>query len=133
MIDEDLFSLAMYEQQFRNLNCTNVQLFDTVAACVNRFDEQPKIIFLDYRINPQKGLKLLTAFKKIIPHAYIIFIAGPGGIIELLFSLQQGAFEYIIKDKSYPDKIKQLLKRIEQIETIVSKKPGANRIGFYYN
>ena len=127
LVDEDLFSLAMYEQHFRNMRCSDVQLFDSIAPCVNRLDERPQVIFLDYRLNPQQGLKILTAIKKIIPEAYIIFITGPGGIIESLFSLRQGAFEYIIKDGCYVANIAATMKKIKQAETMLHNKPVRRR------
>ena len=112
LVDEDLFSLAIYEQHFRNMKCSNFTSFNSIAQCVSRFDEKPLVIFLDYRTNPDKGLRIVSAVKKTIPEAYIVFIAGPSGIMELLFSLQQGAFEYILKDKTYPTHLEGALKRI---------------------
>jgi DNA-binding NtrC family response regulator len=123
LVDEDLFSLAMYEQHFRNMDCRDVQLFDSIACCVHKFDEKPQVIFLDYRLNPEKGLKILATIKKLIPEAYIVFISGPSGIIELLFSLREGAFEYILKDSNYPVYIEATLKKIVQIETMLYNKP----------
>ena len=123
LVDEDMFSLAIYEQHFRNMKCSHFTSFNSIAHCVSRFDEKPKVIVLDYRTKPEKGLKILSAVKKTIPEAYIIFVAGPSGIIELLFSLQQGAFEYILKDKNYPIHLDVALKRISNMEKIAYKKP----------
>lgn len=127
LVDEDLFSLAMYEQHFRNMGCRDVHLFDSIAPCVNRFDEKPQVIFLDYRLNPQQGLKILTAIRKVIPDAYIIFVTGPSGIMESLFSLGQGAFEYIIKDSNYVMHIQNSMKKISQIEKVLYNNPAQRR------
>jgi len=123
MVDEDLFSLAIYEQHFRNMKCSNIVSFNSIAQCVGRFDEKPQVIILDYRTNPEKGLKIVSAVKKTIPEAYVVFITGPSGTLECLFSLQHGAFEYIIKDKSYPVHLENVLKRISKLENIVYRKP----------
>ncbi len=123
LVDEDMFSLAIYEQHFRNMKCSNFVSFSSIAQCVSRFDEKPQVIFLDYRTNPEKGLKIVSAIKKTIPEAYIIFITGPSGTLECLFSLQHGAFEYIIKDKQYPVQLENVLTRISKMEKIVYKKP----------
>ncbi len=123
MVDEDTFSLAIYEQHFRNMKCSNIVSFNSIAQCVGRFDEKPQVIILDYRTNPEKGLKIVSAIKKTIPEAYVVFIAGPSGTLECLFSLQHGAFEYIIKDKSYPVHLENVLKRISKLENIVYRKP----------
>lgn len=123
LVDEDMFSLAIYEQHFRNMKCSNFTSFNSIAQCVSRFDEKPQVIFLDYRTNPEKGLKIVSAVKKTIPDAYIIFITGPSGTLECLYSLQQGAFEYIIKDRSYPGQLESVLQRISKMEKIVYRKP----------
>ena len=123
LVDEDMFSLAIYEQHFRNMKCDKFTSFNSIAQCVSRFDEKPQVIFLDYRTNPEKGLKIVSAVKKTIPDAYVIFITGPSGTLECLYSLQQGAFEYIIKDKSYPGHLESVLQRISKMEKIVYKKP----------
>ncbi len=128
LVDEDLFSLAMYEQHFRNLGCTDIHLFDSIVPCVNLLDEKPLVILLDFRLNPAKGLRILAKLKKIAPDAYIIFITGQGGIIESLFSLGCGAFEYIIKkDSSYIDALETTLKKIVQIESVLYNKPPQGR------
>jgi DNA-binding NtrC family response regulator len=123
LVDEDVFSLAIYEQHFRNMKCSNFTSFNSIAQCVSRFDEKPQVIFLDYRTNPEKGLKIVSAVKKTIPDAYIIFITGPSGTLECLYSLQQGAFEYIIKDRTYPGQLESVLQRISKMEKIVYRKP----------
>ena len=123
LVDNDSFSRAIYEQLFRNLGCTDYRSFSNIVDCVSRFDEHPQVVFLDYRTNPERGLKILTAIKKIIPNAYIIFVTGNSGIIESLFSLTHGAFEYIIKDKCYPQQLEQVLKRVNQVEKLAYKKP----------
>lgn len=123
MVDEDMFSLAIYEQHFRNMKCSNFTSFNSIAQCVSRFDEKPQVIFLDYRLNPEKGLKIVSAVKKTIPEAYIIFIAGPAGTLECLFSLRHGAFEYIIKSKGYHVHLENVLKRISKLEKIVYRRP----------
>ncbi len=123
LVDEDLFSLAMHEQHFRNMGCTDVHLFDNIASCVNRLEEKPVAIFLDYRLKPQQGLKILSAVKKVIPQAYIIFITGPSGIIESLLSLNEGAFEYIIKNHQYQKSLENTMKKIGKIERVLYNKP----------
>lgn len=123
LVDEDMFSLAIYEQHFRNMKCRNFVSFNSIAQCVSRFDEKPQVIFLDYRNNPEKGLKIVSAVKKTIPDAYIIFITGAKGTLECLLSLQQGAFEYIIKDNTYVAQLENVLQRINNMEKVLYKKP----------
>lgn len=123
LFDEDMFSLAIYEQYLKNIGCTKVRSFSSIVECVSRFDDRPQVIILDYRTRPGRGLKILTAIKKIIPSAYIVFITGPSGIIESLFSLNNGAFEYIIKDENCQLHLESVLRRVEKLEQMSYKKP----------
>lgn len=123
LVDDDIFSRAIHEQHFRNMGCERYHSFSTIVECISRFDEKPDILILDYRSHPERGLKILSAIRKVLPHAYIVFMTGPGGIIESLFSLKQGAFAYIIKDKTYPQQLAAVLQQIDRMEKIVYKKP----------
>jgi DNA-binding NtrC family response regulator len=123
ILDNDLFSLAINQQQLNNIGCNNVTAFSDEVAFVKKLKEQPRIIFLDYRTNPQKGLRVLRTVKRVQPETYVIFITGRSGVLEALYSLNYGAFEYIIKDKNYIAAKKQVLQNIEQIEILIYKNP----------
>lgn len=123
LVDDDLFSRAIHEQHFRNMGCTRYHSFSTIVEAISRFDEKPDILILDYRTHPERGLKILSAIRKVLPHAYIVFMTGPSGILESLFSLKEGAFAYVIKDKTYPQQLSAVLHQIERMEKIVYKKP----------
>jgi DNA-binding NtrC family response regulator len=122
VVDNDLFSLAIYEQQLRNMGCTDIVSFENEVECVKKLKEQPKVIFLDYRTNPQRGIAVLKTIKRISPRSYIIFITGPSGTLESLYSLKFGAFEYIIKDQQYPATIERILQKISNIERLFIKR-----------
>ncbi len=123
LVDDDGFSRAIYEQLFRNMGCSHYKSFSNIVDAVSRFDEHPQVIFLDYRTNPERGLKILSAIKKIVPETYIIFVTGRSGTLESLFSLQFGAFEYIIKDGTYARQLQNVLDRIEQCERVAYRRP----------
>ncbi|MEN9571159.1 MAG: hypothetical protein RL172_2390 [Bacteroidota bacterium] len=123
LLDEDAFSLAIYEQYFKNMQCSNVRLFDNLAPFVAALCDSPQVVLMDYRTDPAKGLKILTAVKRIIPNAYIVFITGRSGIMESLFSLKEGAFEYMIKEHDHGEQLEQVLQRIYQTELVAIKKP----------
>ncbi len=123
LVDDDLFSRAIHEQHFRNMGCTRYHSFSTIVEAISRFDEKPDILILDYRTHPERGLKILSAIRKVLPHAYIVFMTGPSGILESLFSLKEGAFAYVIKDKTYPQQLSAVLHQIDLMEKIVYKKP----------
>jgi DNA-binding NtrC family response regulator len=126
VLDNDLFSLTINKQVLKNLGCTNVMRFDNEIDFFRKLHEQPRVVLLDYRTNPQKGLEVLKAVKELQPETYVVFIVGPSGIMEALFSLNDGAFEYIIKDKKYAATVAMVMNKLQLMEDIIYKNLGKN-------
>jgi DNA-binding NtrC family response regulator len=124
IVDNDPFSLTINKQVLKNIGCTDVTKFDNEIDFFRKLHEQPRVVFLDYRTNPQKGLEVLKAIKELHPETYVVFIAGPSGVLEALYSLNYGAFEYIIKDKKYATVVEQVMKNMQQMEILIYKNPG---------
>jgi len=126
IVDNDPFSLTINKQVLKNLGCNDVTKFDNEIDFFRRLHEQPKVVLLDYRTNPQKGIEVLKAIKELQPETYVVFIAGPSGIIEALFSLNYGAFEYIIKDKRYAAVMQTVMNNVQHMENIIYKNVSKN-------
>ena len=126
IVDNDPFSLTINNQVLKNLGCNDVTRFDNEIDFFRRLHEQPKLVLLDYRTNPQKGIEVLKAIKELQPETYVVFIAGPSGIIEALFSLNYGAFEYIIKDKRYAAVMQTVMNNVQHMENIIYKNVSKN-------
>ena len=124
IVDNDLFSLTINKQVLKNLGCTDVTKFDNEIDFFRKLHEQPRVVLLDYRTNPQKGLEVLKAIKELQSETYVVFITGPSGVIEALYSLNYGAFEYIIKDKKYAAVIEMVMNNMQQMEMLIYKNPG---------
>jgi DNA-binding NtrC family response regulator len=126
IVDNDPFSLTINKQVLKNLGCNDVTKFDNEIDFFRRLHEQPRVVLLDYRTNPQKGIEVLKAIKELQPETYVVFIAGPSGIIEALFSLNYGAFEYIIKDKRYAAVMQTVMNNMQHMESIIYKNLSKN-------
>ena len=126
IVDNDPFSLTINKQVLKNLGCNDVTKFDNEIDFFRSLHEQPKLVLLDYRTNPQKGIEVLKAIKELQPETYVVFIAGPSGIIEALFSLNYGAFEYIIKDKRYAAVMQTVMNNVQHMENIIYKNVSKN-------
>ena len=124
ILDNDLFSLTINRQVLKNLGCTDVTKFYNEMEFFRKLHEQPRVVFLDYRTNPQKGIEILKTIKELQPETYVVFIAGPSGVMEALYSLNYGAFEYIIKDKKYAAVVELVMNNMQQMEMLIYKNPG---------
>jgi DNA-binding NtrC family response regulator len=124
ILDNDLFSLTINKQLLKNLGCTDITKFDNEIDFFRKLHEQPRVVLLDYRTNPQKGLEILKTIKELQPETYVVFIAGPSGVLEALYSLNYGAFEYIIKDKRYAAVVELVMNNMQHMEMLIYKSNG---------
>ncbi len=124
ILDNDLFSLTINKQLLKNLGCTDVTKFDNEIDFFRKLYQQPRVVLLDYRTNPQKGLEILKTIKELQPETYVVFIAGPSGVLEALYSLNYGAFEYIIKDKRYAAVVELVMNNMQHMEMLIYKSNG---------
>jgi CheY-like chemotaxis protein len=76
LVDDDAFSLNLYEQNIRNLGYTNVTIFHSGVDCLNNLDQQPEIIFLDHNMDVLTGFEVLKKIKRINPNIYVIMLSA---------------------------------------------------------
>jgi CheY-like chemotaxis protein len=82
LVDDDAFSLALYEQTLRSIGCSNISTFDNGTNCLNALIEKPQVIFLDHNMDHITGFEVLKKIKYFeeplnflqINHHYIVDI-----------------------------------------------------------
>ena len=104
VVDDDPFSLTMYEHHLRNLGYTNVTAFENGTACLNNLTKQPDLIFLDHQMEILNGVDVLKKIKRFNPNTFVVFISAQDDVQTAVNSLKYGAFDYIIK--GYNDTVK---------------------------
>ena len=85
--------------------------------------DQPDVIFLDYRMEPMDGLDVLRKIKRFNPDIYLVVISGQDDMNVAVNALKYGAFDYIIKDDNDLVKIEAVLKKIQQVITLLKQRP----------
>ncbi|SPD75385.1 Nitrogen regulation protein NR(I) [uncultured Desulfobacterium sp.] len=75
-------------------------------------NDQPDIVFLDYRLGAGKdGLDLLKELRKDAPAIPVVFMTAFGAMDVAIKAMQLGAYEYLTKPIDL-DKVRQLIQRI---------------------
>jgi DNA-binding NtrC family response regulator len=64
---------------------------------LEKIQEEPAIVLLDYLMPEGNGIKVLEEIKEISPSTDVIMVTGIGGHEIGVESFRQGAFEYITK------------------------------------
>lgn len=109
LVDDDEFCLSVYEQEILNLGFKKITKYRSGTALLGNLHLKPDIIFLDYNLGDIKGLELLQQIKKFDPHIYVVIVSGQSDMDVTVELLQNGAFDYIVKDESETVKIAGVL------------------------
>lgn len=124
LVDDDLFSLHLYEQNLKTLGQEDVHLMSTATECLERLVEKPQIIFLDHHLEDLNGFEVLKKIKRFDPNMYVVMVSGQKDMQIALDSLRFGAFDYLIKGEGELEKMGQMIKKIGQIrEMLLQKNP----------
>lgn len=125
LVDDNLFSLNLYQKSLEIEGYTNVSLFTNGSLCLNNLHHQPDIIFLDHNMDEDmNGFEVLKKIKRVNPDICVIMVSAQENMNTAIDALKYGAFDYIIKDEQEIKKMKFVLERIAAInEAIKKQKP----------
>jgi polysaccharide export outer membrane protein len=116
LVDDDAFSREIYLQHLHNMGCTNVQVFENGTACLDALTEEPRVIFLDHRMDILNGVDVLKKIKRFNPNIFVIFLSGQDNIRVAVNSLKYGAFDYIVKGDQEARSMEQCLLKIQELQ-----------------
>lgn len=110
----------------------NISKVKTAKELLNKLKEKPDIITLDYNLPDKKGDEILKRIKAETPETAVILVSGQNNIETALQLINNGAFDYIVKNDDAKNRISRSLEnyiehrklrtRIEDLQTEVEKK-----------
>ena len=121
LVDDDTYYLHILEQHLLNLGYQNIELFDNGTDCLDRLQDKPDIIFLDYQMDTLTGYEVLKKIKRFDPNIYVVMISAQEQIKPVVDALKHGAFDYLQKGDNEPQKLKDVLQRIVDIKEILDR------------
>ena len=122
LVDDDQFSLGIYEQYIRNLGYNDLQIFDNGTSCLNKLTDQPDVIFLDHGMDILNGIEVLKKIKRFNPNIFVVFVSGQEDIQTAVNSLKYGAFDYIVKGQNDKERFQKVLTKILEVRELLKKK-----------
>lgn len=121
LVDDNLFSLNLYQKALETTGYTDLSLFINGTACLNNLSKKPDVIFLDHNMEDLTGFEVLKKIKRFDPNIYVVIVSAQESMTTAVDALKYGAFDYIIKDENELTKMKQVLIRIECIQEEIKK------------
>lgn len=121
LVDDDLFSLGLYEQHLKNQGVEDITTFDNGTACLNCLTQQPDVIFLDHSMDILNGVEVLRKIKRFNPNIQVVFISGQEDVTTAVNSLKYGAFDYIVKGIEDVKRIDAVLQKIIEVKSLLKQ------------
>lgn len=119
LVDDDGFTLAMYEQHLVNLGYEDVQTFTSGSEALSALAEVPQVVFLDYNMDNLSGFDVLKKIKRYNPNIYVVMVSGQDDVKAAVEALKFGAFDYLLKGDNEHDKMEKVLQRISNIQEML--------------
>lgn len=121
LVDDDLFYLNLMSQILSKQSITDITKFDSGFKCLDKLDEKPDVIFLDYSMDTLDGYEVLKKIKRYDPNIYVVMVSAQEDIEIAVESLKHGAFDYIQKGNDSEEKVKKVLKKIVKVKKILEQ------------
>ncbi len=92
----------------------DIQSFTTGRECLDKIQEAPDVVTLDYRLPDMKGLEVLKQIKEINSEIQVILISEQDEIEVVLELLKHGAYDYIVKSRDIKERLLNTVHNIRQ-------------------
>ena len=116
LVDDDRLFASVMADHLEDLGKYTVTTFSTGESCLERLDENPDAILLDYYLNSnvadaKNGLEILQIIHKHNPQQKVIMLSAQEHYGVALRTIASGAVNYVIKD----------LKSVQEIDKILDQ------------
>ena len=123
LVDDCSFSVKLCVRCLSKNGFSNIHIFNSGKELLNNLDGKPDIIFLDYQLNDYTGKELLQKIKAFNPFILVVMISSQSSTDINTDLLNSGAFDYIIKDDNFIDKITELSHKLVSIFSFLQNTP----------
>lgn len=128
LVDDEPYCLNLYDQYLQNLGCRQIQQFSRSPEFLERLQDQPDLIMLDYNMETFNGIDILKKIKRFNPDVPVVFISGQEEIGVAVNALKYGAFDYIIKDEVNEQRLELMLEKLKAFHHMLDRKRRRDRI-----
>jgi two-component system response regulator AtoC len=119
--DNEQFAITIQNELRKQLFVQTLS-FETAEVCFKSINEFPEVVIMNFDLDEQNpdamnGSKALKTFKLLSPETKVIFYSKQDSLEIACNLLDQGAFDYVIKETDFTQKlesssVKLLLKKV---------------------
>ena len=122
-VEDDPYYADLLQYILEQNSDNKVQNFDTGQKVLDSLYLRPSVITVDYSLPDMSGKELLKKIKKHSPDIFVIIISSQKEIETAVELLQEGAYDYIVKNDTARDRLwnvfRNLSNQIELKEEVV--------------
>jgi two-component system OmpR family response regulator len=117
IVDDDKLFSSLLADHLEDLGEYTVTTFSTGEACLERLDDKPDAIILDYYLDSEvaeakNGLEILKKIHRTAPEQKVIMLSAQEHYGVALQTIASGAVHYIIKDLHTPKEVEKVLEQL---------------------
>jgi len=136
IVDDNPLQLEMIQDHFKGKQHLNLISIKTGEECLQRLNENPEIIVLDYQLdnvnrNAANGLEILKEIKSRNPEIEVIMLSGQERIEVAVNSMRDGAFDYVIKNEGAFLRLEYIINRILDKKALLKHRDALKKIVFF--
>lgn len=105
LVDDCPFFAKLCEKSLIKNGFSDIHVFNSGEELMSNLISQPDIIFLDYQLDDYTGKELLHKIKAFNPTIVVVMISNQNSMEITIDLLNNGAFDYLIKDDTFNDKL----------------------------
>lgn len=121
LVDDDSFSANICMEYLKGLGFTNTFSFGSGQELLDNLNLNPAVIFLDYYLGDSQASALLEKINTSHPDSYVVILSGQPEMDVTIDMLNNGAFDYIIKNEYQLQKISAVLGKLIAADTYSKK------------
>lgn len=134
VVDDNSLFLKVLHKTLELNEMYDVIPISSGRECIERLNEMPDIVSLDYTLPDSNGKDILEAIKKKLPDTQVVIVSGQNDITTAVNLLKIGAYDYIVKGIDTREKITIAIEKIiERLELTKENRILKEAISHEYN
>jgi len=116
VVEDDNFFSELIQDFLKENKALKVSGFSSAESCLEKLDENPDIIVLDYYLDKENpaamnGLDALKEIRRISPNTKVIMLSAQHSLNTAAELLNIGAFDYVIKNNNAIRVLDKIMKK----------------------
>ena len=112
VIEDDDVYLKVIKHKLDEYKLNNLKIYHTGKECLEEIGKHPKYLILDFSLPDLNGLDVLREVKKVSRNTRVILFTALEDQTVAQKCLQEGAYDYIIKNEEGVLKLESILEKI---------------------